>query len=194
MNQTAIPVTIPSVTHKGKFFVLRPSFWGNGQSSGLEIANKKRLRLPGTFMIEPPNGDPNQYPEKPHLIHVPELGGMPRDFEKLAGQWIVSEALKHVFEAVDPQGLAFSACDFTLADGSPGLNIIFAVCCGRLTRSMRLSHGSRSSTNGTIKLERTLSSTALPVARAWFSSKKSLAMAISSASPGSGSTLFATGP
>ncbi|MCE4356587.1 imm11 family protein [Xanthomonas hortorum] len=129
MNQTAIPVTIPSVTHKGKFFVLRPSFWGNGQSSGLEIANKKRLRLPGTFMIEPPNGDPNQYPEKPHLIHVPELGGMPRDFEKLAGQWIVSEALKHVFEAVDPQGLAFSACDFTLADGSPGPQYYF---CGVL--------------------------------------------------------------
>ena len=47
--------------------------------------------------MDPPNGDPGQYPEKPHLIRVPELGGMPRDFEALAGIWIVSEALKRVF-------------------------------------------------------------------------------------------------
>ncbi len=119
-EQTAIPVTIANVSHKGKFFVLEPSFWGNGKQPGIEIANKKQLRLPGTFMIEAPNGDPGQYPEKPHLIHVPELGGMPRDFEKVAGKWIVSDALKHVFESVDPQGFAFAPCNFTLADGSTG--------------------------------------------------------------------------
>ncbi|SFB01795.1 Protein of unknown function [Pseudomonas sp. NFIX10] len=105
---------------KGKFFVLEPSFWGNGKQAGLEIANKKQLRLPATLMIEPPNGNPGQYPEKPHLIHVPELGGMPRDFEKVAGKWIVSDALKHVFESVDSQGFAFAPCNFTLADGSTG--------------------------------------------------------------------------
>ncbi|WP_075285123.1 imm11 family protein [Xanthomonas campestris] len=119
-EQIAIPVTVTGVSQEGKFFVLEPSFWGNGKQAGLEIANKKQLRLPGTFMIEPPNGDPNQYPEKPHLVHVPGQGGMPRDFEKLAGKWIVSEALKDVFESIDPQGFAFSACDFTLADGSAG--------------------------------------------------------------------------
>ncbi|CAD0303438.1 hypothetical protein CFBP7900_02130 [Xanthomonas hortorum pv. carotae] len=119
-DQTEIPVTIPSISHKGKFFVLEPSFWGNGRSPGLEIANKEQLRVPGTFMIARPNGDPNQYPAKPHLIHVPGLGGMLRDFEKLTSQWIVSEGLKHVFESVDSQGFAFAACDFMLADGSPG--------------------------------------------------------------------------
>lgn len=119
-EQSAIPVTVVSVSQKGKFFVLEPSFWGNGRQPGLEIANKKQLRLPGTFMIETPNGDPNQYPEKPQLIHVPERGGMPRDFEKLAGKWIVSESLKHIFESIDPHGFAFCACDFTLADGSAG--------------------------------------------------------------------------
>lgn len=79
-EQSAIPVTVMSASQKGKFFVLEPSFWGNGRQPGLEIANKKQLRLPGTFMIENPNGDPNQYPEKPHLIHVPDQGGMPRRF------------------------------------------------------------------------------------------------------------------
>lgn len=121
MNEpTAIPVTIPSVSHSGQFFVLEPSFWGRSEQPGIEIANKKQLRLPGTFMVEPPNGDPNQYPEKPHLIQVPELGGMPRDFEKVAGKWIVSEELKRVLESVDPQGFAFAPCSFTLADGSTG--------------------------------------------------------------------------
>ncbi|CAD0303449.1 hypothetical protein CFBP7900_02140 [Xanthomonas hortorum pv. carotae] len=119
-DQTTIPVTIPSVSHKGKFFILEPSFRSDGKIPGLKIENKQRLRLAGSFIIEPPNGDPNQYPEPAHLIHVPELGVMPRDFEKLSGLWIVSEPLKHVFESIDPHGFAFSACDFTLADGSPG--------------------------------------------------------------------------
>ncbi|UUF00189.1 hypothetical protein [Xanthomonas hortorum] len=42
-DQIAISVTIPSVSHKGKFFVLEPSFWGNGKVSGIEIANEKNL-------------------------------------------------------------------------------------------------------------------------------------------------------
>lgn len=119
-EHTAIPGTIPSASQKGKFYVIEPSYWDDGKVPGLEIANKKALRLPGTYVVRPPNGDPNQYPEKPHLIHVPELGGMPRDFEDLAGVWIVSHRLKHVFESIDPEGFAFAACDFTLADGSLG--------------------------------------------------------------------------
>lgn len=119
-EQTAIPVTIPSVPHKGKFFILEPSFWGNGQSPGLSIANEEKLLTPRMNTMDPPNGDADQYAERPHLVHVPKLGGMPRDFEELAGIWIVSEALKQVFESVDPAGFAFAACDFSLADGSPG--------------------------------------------------------------------------
>lgn len=128
-EQTAIPAMHESMSQKGKFFVIEPSLWGEGNGLGLEIANKNKIRLPGTFMIEPPNGDPHQYPERPHLVHLPEQGGMPRDFEELASKWIVSEALKRVFESVDPSGFAFAPCDFTLADGSPGPQYYF---CGVL--------------------------------------------------------------
>ncbi|ASK98907.1 hypothetical protein XcvCFBP7112P_19890 [Xanthomonas citri pv. vignicola] len=119
-EQAAVPVTIASVSYKGKFFVIEPSLWSNGQGPGLEIANEEALINPGMNTMDPPNGEASQYPERPHLIHVPELGGMPRDFEEIAGIWIISAALKHVFESVDHAGFAFASCDFTLADGSPG--------------------------------------------------------------------------
>jgi hypothetical protein len=122
-------VTTASAFESGKFFIIEPSFWGGGGIPGLEIANKVNLRLPGTYMIEPPNGDPDQYSERPQLVHVPELGGMPRDFEDLFGMWIVSERLKRVFESTGPDGFAFAACDFTLADGSAGPPYYF---CGVL--------------------------------------------------------------
>ncbi len=128
-SETPVPMTAGSVFQKDKFFVITPSFWSDGKIPGLEIANKNKLRLPGAFRIEPPNGDPHQYPERPHLVHVPKLGGLPRDFEQLGSLWIVSEALKHVFESVDPQGFAFAACDFTLTDGTPGPPYYF---CGVL--------------------------------------------------------------
>ncbi|MEC3887096.1 imm11 family protein [Xanthomonas campestris] len=119
-DEAAIPVTVASDSHLGEFFVLRPSFRGNGQSAGLKIANEELLLPPGMNTMDPPNGDPSQYPVRPHLAQVPGQQEMPRDFEKLAGIWIVSEALKQVFDAVDPEGFAFAACDFTLADGTQG--------------------------------------------------------------------------
>jgi Protein of unknown function (DUF1629) len=124
-SDISIPVTVGDAFEEGKFFVIEPSFWGEGGMPGLEIANKDKLRSPGTYRIKPPNGDPNQYPERPHLVHVPSQGGLPRDFEELASKWIVSEALKRVFESVDPDGFAFAACDFTLADGTPGPQYYF---------------------------------------------------------------------
>ena len=119
-SEAPIPVTVGNAFEKGKFFIIEPSFWGGGRIPGLEIANEDTLALPGAHTVEPPNGDPNQYPERPHLIHVPEQGGLPRDFENLYGIWIVSEALKCVFESVDPDGFVFIVCDFTLSDGTPG--------------------------------------------------------------------------
>lgn len=109
-----------NMAHKGQYYVLSPSFRGGGRFHGLEIANEERLLEPARYTMNPPNGDPGQYPQRPHLVHRPKEGRMPRDFESLAGIWIISEALKSVFETVDPDGFAFTACDFTLADGTPG--------------------------------------------------------------------------
>jgi hypothetical protein len=128
-SETPVPITVGNTSEKGRFFIIEPSFWGGGRIPGIEIANKTRLRTPGTYIIEQPNGDQGQYPERPQLLHVPELGGLPRDFENIAGMWIVSEALKRVFESVDPEGFAFAVCDFTLADGTVGPQYYF---CGVL--------------------------------------------------------------
>ncbi|OWF57069.1 hypothetical protein B1H41_22010 [Xanthomonas vasicola pv. vasculorum] len=119
-EQAAIPVITPNTPNNGKFFVIEPALWSDGQGPGIEIANEDNLLSPSTNTMDPPNGEVSQYPERPHLIHVPETGGMPRDLEEIAGIWIVSAALKHVFESIDPAGFAFASCDFTLADGSPG--------------------------------------------------------------------------
>ncbi|WP_313622026.1 imm11 family protein [Achromobacter sp.] len=107
-------------SQKGKYFVLAPSYWSDGIGPGLVIANEEKLVRPGMYTMDPPNGDPSQYSERPHLIHVPEEGGLPREFEELAGIWIISEPLKRVFESVDPEAFVFTACDYTQADGSPG--------------------------------------------------------------------------
>ncbi|GFM81335.1 hypothetical protein PSCICN_20270 [Pseudomonas cichorii] len=119
-DQRETPATSATTCQQGKYFVLRASYWSDGIGPGLEIANEDNLLLPGRNTMEPPNGDASQYPERPQLIHRPELGGSPRDFEILASIWIVSQALKRVLESVDPEAFAFTACDFTQADGSAG--------------------------------------------------------------------------
>lgn len=119
-RETPMPVTVGETFETGRYFVMAPGFWGGGRMPGLEIANEDALILPGSFVIEPPNGDPDQYRERPHLRHVPSKGGLPRDIEELESIWIVSDALKRVFVSVDPDAFAFAACDFTLSDGTPG--------------------------------------------------------------------------
>lgn len=119
-SETTTPVAVGNAFEKGKFYDIGPDLRGGGKGHGLEIANADRLAPPGTGIIDIPNGDPNQYPERPQLVLGSESGRMPRDLEGLAGIWIISERAKAVFEAVDPSGFVFMACDLTLADGSPG--------------------------------------------------------------------------
>ena len=76
-SETPIAVTVGNAFPTGKFYIIEPSFWGGGKMPGLEIANEEKLMLPGSFIVEPPNGDPNQYPERPHLVHLPKLGAAP---------------------------------------------------------------------------------------------------------------------
>lgn len=113
---------------KGRYFLIEPSFWPAGGFPKIDIVNEERLFPPGWRFIEPPTGDPGQYPERPHLAHQPGPGktnGLPRDFELLAGLWIVSDALKTVFQTLDPDAFAFAACDFTLWNGAPGPQLYF---------------------------------------------------------------------
>lgn len=117
---TTIEISAEAASHKGKFFLIDVSFLGNGRVPGIEITNEEKLIHPGMNVISHPNGMPDQYPERPHLLHVPDKGGMPRDLEELAGIWIVSEPLKQLFEQIDPEAFAFVECDLSLADGSPG--------------------------------------------------------------------------
>lgn len=119
-DQADTPTAPAAVPGTGRFYLLRADIRGNGKGHGLEIANRDRLVPPGVYTVDPPNGDPAQYPEPPHLVHVPASGGLPRDMEGLGGLWVLSAPMKEVFEAVDPDGFAFIACDYTLADGSPG--------------------------------------------------------------------------
>ncbi len=119
-DPTAIEISVEAASHKGEFFLVDASFLGNSRVPGIEIANEETLIHPGMNVVARPDGMPDQYPERPHLVHVPEKGGMPRDLEELAGIWIVSEPLKQLFEQMDAEAFAFVACDFSLADGSPG--------------------------------------------------------------------------
>ena len=113
----------------GRYYVLEPSFWPGGGFPRIDFANEARLFAPGTVFIAPPTGAPDQYPERPRLVHQPRRGprhGLPRDFEEVDSLWIVSAALKAVFEAVDPTGFAFAACDFVLSDGRDGPPLFLA--------------------------------------------------------------------
>jgi hypothetical protein len=121
MADQVTPLTATNhAASRGRFFEIYPSFRGGGKGVGLIIVNEEKLTPSGIHTMDAPNGGLNQYLEKPHLVYTPKSGGMPRDFEVLADIWIVSEPLKQIFQAVDPEGFAFAACDFTLADGSIG--------------------------------------------------------------------------
>lgn len=117
---TAIGISAEAAPHKGEFFLIDASLLGNGRVSGIEIANEEKLIHAGMNVVSPPNGMQDQYLERPHLVHVPEKGVMPRDLEEFAGLWVVSEPLKRLFEQMDAEAFAFVACNFSLADGSPG--------------------------------------------------------------------------
>ncbi len=119
---TVNTVSAESESQKGKYFLIDPSLRGNGEISGLVFGNKDALIHPDVGIVERPTGEPGQYREQPHLIHLPEKGGPPRDFEVLSGIWVVSEALKRVFEQVDAKGFAFAACKFSPSDGTQGPN------------------------------------------------------------------------
>ena len=57
--------------------------------------------------------------EVPRLVYYPSEGWPPEDLEAgMSGYWLVSERLRSVMEAIDPDAFAFAETDYRLADGS----------------------------------------------------------------------------
>jgi hypothetical protein len=57
------------------------------------------------------------YPEAPRFLLDEKAGSLPQDLELFHDYWLVSDRTKSVFEAVDPAGIAFLACDVRLPHG-----------------------------------------------------------------------------
>jgi hypothetical protein len=70
-------------------------------------------------LLQPPSGQRGfqDYPEAPRILFDKKAGSLPRDFELFHDYWLVSDRTKSVFEAVDPAGFAFLACDVRLPRG-----------------------------------------------------------------------------
>lgn len=101
---------------KGAFYILKPDGRGGGPGHGVVFENRKDI----------PAAHPSFGPTLaaleivPRLRYDPKEGTYPNDLDaSFRGYWLVSEALKRVFESVDPTGFAFKPCIFTLPDGSP---------------------------------------------------------------------------
>lgn len=118
---THADMTTPRAPQKGEFYTLRPDLRGGGPGHGVVFENEKALRPPGRGMIRPPHGGFPPLREIPKLRYDSREGLMPSDMESgFSGYWLVSAALKEVFESVDAGGFAFQPCEFTLEDGSQG--------------------------------------------------------------------------
>jgi hypothetical protein len=90
---------------------------------GLEFFNKATLLPPGGVSILcPPDHKTGfrEYPEIPTFRFDRKKGRAPRDMEMFHDYWLVSERLKNVLEAVDPEGVVFLKCRTILANGDVG--------------------------------------------------------------------------
>jgi hypothetical protein len=104
-----------------KFYLFGPDVTGGGRGHGLVFANEEKLLIPPRRIVRPAEGGLPVLKEKPHIVFDPRKGNPPGDLESsLSGYWFISERLKQIFEAVDPEGFAFAECEYTLADGSKG--------------------------------------------------------------------------
>ena len=103
-----------------KFYQVRPDFRSAGLA-GFQVENLSRLLL-GRLALGPAPGRRGfpSYPEAPRLLFDKKLGRAPRDLEQYHDYWLISDRMKTVLEAVDPDGGAFVRCEVRLRDGEPG--------------------------------------------------------------------------
>ncbi len=102
----------------GEFYIINPDF--DVTPNEVEIVNRKLLRPAGRGIIRPQSGGFPEFSEAPLLRDAAKEGSL-ADFQvAFEGYWLVSDRLKRLFEAVDPNGFQFVPCKLVLFDGSPG--------------------------------------------------------------------------
>ena len=106
---------------KGEFFALTVDTRNPGPGHGVVFENLMQLLTPPKRSLRPWEGGIPPLKEMPRLLYDPKEGDFPRDLEgNFSGYWLISERLKDVFEAVDPEAFEFAPTDFRLQDGTPG--------------------------------------------------------------------------
>jgi len=89
--------------------------------AGYKLENEDVL-LQGQRLLSPPagrRGFPN-LTEHPRLLFDERLGHFPRDLESCHSFWLISDRMKTVLQAIDPEGVPFLPCEVRLPDGEPG--------------------------------------------------------------------------
>jgi Protein of unknown function (DUF1629) len=99
-----------------KFHKISPSFTPG--LPGFNIENIDKL-LDGGQVLRPPTGGRGfpTYPEPPRLLIDTRMGRLPLDCETYHEYWLVSESMKSVLEAIDPEGCAFLKCEINVVRG-----------------------------------------------------------------------------
>ncbi|MGH8038887.1 MAG: DUF1629 domain-containing protein [Stenotrophomonas sp.] len=113
--------TLTNQPRKGEFFKLRPDATRGGKGHGVVFENEDALLTPPRLILLPKTGGFPPLRETPRLVYHPREGVLPQDLEGgMSGYWLVSERLRQVMEAVDPDAFVFADTDYRLADGSKG--------------------------------------------------------------------------
>ena len=119
-SEDAKPAARQRKARKRKFFIIRPSATSRG--SGFELLNGDTLfrNGPPTFYW-PPDGRRGfrDYPERPVFVADPKRGHLHWDFDEYSVYWFVSERMKSVLQAADPDAFAFLPCDVRSPGGAP---------------------------------------------------------------------------
>ncbi|MBO9757030.1 imm11 family protein [Xanthomonas phaseoli] len=105
---------------KGEFYILRSDMGGGGRGPGLKLENPDAVPFSIADSLPGEDAGLAALKETPRLRYDSRIGDMPDDLESgLTDYWLVSEPLKQVLEAADPEGFVFALCDFRLEDGTP---------------------------------------------------------------------------
>ncbi|HSQ19251.1 MAG TPA: DUF1629 domain-containing protein [Blastocatellia bacterium] len=102
---------------KRKLFVMSFDYTRGGRP-GLRLQNGEVL-APGDGVLHAPSGRcgfPN-YPEPPLFLFDRKLGRIPRDLELFNAYSLVSDRMKVVFQAIDPDAFAFVRCEVIVPQG-----------------------------------------------------------------------------